>query len=53
MRTGQYNQRHAKRFDQLAEETPEIRWKDKIPYTEVMKEAKTQSVHTLLKLVQL
>ena len=30
-----------------------IRWQDKIPDTEVLKNAKMQSVHTLLKLAQL
>ena len=30
-----------------------IRWQDKIPNTEVLKKAKMQSVHTLLKLAQL
>ena len=30
-----------------------IRWQDKIPDTEVLKKAKMQSVHTLLKLAQL
>ena len=30
-----------------------IRWQDKIPDTEVLKKAKVQSVHTLLKLAQL
>ena len=30
-----------------------IRWQDKIPDTEVLKTAKMQSVHTLLRLAQL
>ena len=48
-------QRHAKRpFPlEVPEETPEIRWQDKIPDTEFLDKAKMQSVLTLLKLVQL
>ena len=37
----------------LPEETPKIRWQDKIPDTEVLKKAKMQNVHILLKLAQL
>ena len=50
-------QRHAKTFNQFhlscLMKILKIRWQDKIPYTEVLKKAKMQSVHTLLKLAQL
>ena len=50
-------QRHAKKLNhfQLSclRKLLKIRWKDKIPDTEVLKKAKMQSVHTLLKLEQL
>ena len=48
---------HAKKLNHFHLSCPrkllKIRWQDKIPDTEVLKKAKMQSVHTLLKLVQL
>ena len=50
-------QRHAKKLNHFhlscLRKLLKIRWQDKIPDTEVLKKAKMQSVHTLLKLVQL
>ena len=50
-------QRHAKRLNHFhlscLRNFLKIRWQDKIPDTEVLKKAKMQSVHTLLKLAQL
>ena len=50
-------QRHAKKLNHFHLSCPrkllKIRWQDKIPDTEVLKKAKMQSVHTLLKLAQL
>ena len=50
-------QRHAKRLTHFhlscLRKLLKIRWQDKIPDTEVLKKAKMQSVHTLLKLAQL
>ena len=50
-------QRHAKKLNHFLQSCPrkllKIRWQDKIPDTEVLKKAKMQSVHTLLKLSQL
>ena len=49
-------QRHAKKFNHYLNclrKLLKIRWQDKIPDTEVQKEAKMQSVYTLLKLAQL
>ena len=50
-------QRHAKKLNHFhlscLRKILKIRWQDKIPDTEVMKKAKMQSVHILLKLAQL
>ena len=47
-------QRHAKKLNHFhLRKLLKIRWQDKIPDTEVLKKAKIQSVHTLLKLAQL
>ena len=50
-------QRHAKKLNHFhlsrLRKLLKIRWQDKIPDTEVLKKAKMQSVHTLLKLAQL
>ena len=50
-------QRHAKKLNHIhlscLRKLLKIRWQDKIPDTEVLKKAKMQSVHTLLKLAQL
>ena len=47
-------QRHAKKLNHCClRKLLKIRWQDKIPDTEVLKKAKMQSVHTLLKLAQL
>ena len=50
-------QRHAKKINHFhlscLRKLLKIRWQDKIPDTEVLKKAKMQSVHTLLKLAQL
>ena len=50
-------QRHAKTLNHFhlscLRKLLKIRWQDKIPDTEVLKKAKMQSVHTLLKLAQL
>ena len=50
-------QRHAKKLNHFhlscLRKLLKIRWQDKIPDTEVLKKAKLQSVHTLLKLAQL
>ena len=50
-------QRHAKKLNHFhlscLMKLLKIRWQDKIPDTEVLKKAKMQSVHTLLKLAQL
>ena len=50
-------QRHAKKLNHFIlsclKKLLKIRWQDKIPDTEVLKKAKMQSVHTLLKLPQL
>ena len=50
-------QRHAKKLNHFhlscLRKPLKIRWQDKIPDTEVLKKAKMQSVHTLLKLAQL
>ena len=50
-------QRHAKKLNHFnlsyLRKILKIRWQDKIPCTEVLKTAKMQSVHTLLKLAQL
>ena len=50
-------QRHAKKLNHFhlscMRKILKIRWQDKIPDTEVLKKAKMQSVHTLLKLAQL
>ena len=50
-------QRHAKRLKRFhlscLRKLLKIRWKDKIPDTKVLKKAKMQSIHTLLKLAQL
>ena len=50
-------QRHAKRLNHFhlscLKKLLKIRWQDKIPDTEVVKKAKMQSVHTLLKLSKL
>ena len=50
-------QRHAKRLYHFhlscLRKHLKIRWQDKIPDTEVLKQAKMQSVYTLLKLAQL
>ena len=50
-------QRHAKKLNHFhlgcLRKILKIRWQDKIPDTEVLKKAKLQSVHTLLKLAQL
>ena len=49
--------RHAKRLNHFhlscLRKLLKFRWQDKIPDTEVLKKARMQSVHTLLKLVQL
>ena len=49
--------RHAKKLNHFhlscLSKILKIRWQDKIPDTEVLKKAKMQSVHTLLKLAQL
>ena len=50
-------QRHTKKLNHFhlscLRKILKIRWQDKIPDTEVLKKAKIQSVHTLLKLAQL
>ena len=50
-------QRHAKKLNHFhlscLRKLLKIRWQDKISDTEVLKKAKMQSVHTLLKLAQL
>ena len=50
-------QRHAKKLNHFhlscLRKLLKIRWQDKIPDTEVLKKAKMQSIHTLLKLAQL
>ena len=50
-------QRHAKELNHFhlscLRKLLKIRWQDKLPDTEVLKKAKMQSVHTLLKLAQL
>ena len=50
-------QRHAKKLyhfhQSCLRKLLKIRWQDKIPDTEVLKKAKMQSVHILLKLAQL
>ena len=50
-------QRHAKKLNHFnlswLRKLQKIRWQDNIPDTEVLKKAKMQSVHTLLKLAQL
>ena len=50
-------QHHAKKLNHFhlscLRKLLKIRWQDKIPDTEVLKKAKMQSVHTLLKLAQL
>ena len=50
-------QRHAKNLNHFhlscLGKLLKIRWQDKIPDTEVLKKAKMQSIHTLLKLAQL
>ena len=50
-------QRHAKKLNHFhlscLRKLLKIRWQDKIPDTEVLKRAKMQSIHTLLKLAQL
>ena len=50
-------QRHAKKLNHFHLSCPrkilKIRWQDKIPDTEVLRKAKMQSIHTLLKLAQL
>ena len=50
-------QRHAKRLKHFQtsclRKLLKIKWPDRIPYTEVLKRAGMQSVHTLLKLAQL
>ena len=50
-------QRHAKKLNHFnlscLRKILKIRWQDKIPDTEVLKKAKMQSVHALLKLAQL
>ena len=50
-------QRYAKKFNHVhlscLRKLLKIRWQDKIPDTEVLKKAKMQSVHTLLKLAQI
>ena len=50
-------QRHTKKLNHFhlscLRKILKIRWQDKIPDTEVLKKAKMQSVHTLLKLAQL
>ena len=50
-------QRHAKKLNHFhlscLRKLLKIRWQEKIPDTEVLKKAKMQSVHTLLKLAQL
>ena len=50
-------QRHAKKLNHFnlscLRKLLKIRWQDRIPDTEVLKKAKMQSVHTLLKLAQL
>ena len=50
-------QRHAKRLNRFhlscLRKLLKIGWKDKIPDTKVLKKAKMQSIHTLLKLAQL
>ena len=50
-------QRHAKKLNHFhlscLRKLLKIRWQDKIPDTEVLKKAKMQSVHTLLKLAQI
>ena len=50
-------QRHAKKLNHFhlgcLRKLLKIRWQDKIPETAVLKKAKIQSVHTLLKLAQL
>ena len=50
-------QRHAKRLNHFhiscLRKLLKIKWQDRIPYTEVLKRAGMQSVHTLLKLAQL
>ena len=49
-------QRHAKKLNHFhlscLRKLLKIRWQDKIPVTEVLKKAKMQSAHTLLKLAQ-
>ena len=55
--TSHIYQRHAKKLNHFhlscLRKLLKIRWQDKIPDTEVLKKAKMQSVHTLLKLAQL
>ena len=50
-------QRHAKRLNHFhiscLSKLLKIKWQDRIPDTEVLKRARMQSVHTLLKLAQL
>ena len=50
-------QRHAKRLNHFhlscLRKLLKIKWQDKIPYTEVLKKAGMQSMHTVLKLAQL
>ena len=50
-------QRHAKKLNHFhlssLRKILKIRWQDKIPDTKVLKKAKMQSIHTLLKLAQL
>ena len=50
-------QRHAKRLNHFhtscLRKLLKIKWQDRIPYTEVLKRAGMQSIHTLLKLAQL
>ena len=49
-------QRHARRlnhFHSCLRKLLEIKWQDKIPYTEVLKKAGMQSMHVVLKLAQL
>ena len=50
-------QRHAKRLNHFhtscLRKLLKIKWQDRIPDTEVLKRARMQSVHTLLKLAQL
>ena len=50
-------QRHAKKLNHFhtscLRKPLKIKWQDRVPETEVLKRAKMQSVHTLLKLAQL